>query len=111
MKHESGDGGLPACRTLSSLSSREEPLTCPNVIKGRRRKEKNTYSEAPTEPVLLQIESVNMKSPDGVIEVGVNFWDSGSTVSLITYSHAARLGLDGVSCVLHVQPAGHKVEK
>ena len=52
-----------------------------------------------------------MKAPDGVVQEGVNFWDSASSVCLITYSHAAGLGLEGVKCVLHIQPAGHKVEQ
>lgn len=52
--------------------------------------------------VLLQMEMVKSKGQQEAENDSFVFWDSGSMVSLIQYSHARKLSLHGARCVLLV---------
>jgi hypothetical protein len=48
--------------------------------------------------VLLQMETIKTCRSSGGTEESIVFWDTGSTLSLITYDHARNLGLKGRRC-------------
>ena len=102
-EHKSVDGALSSLSEDGALSSLSEDGELSSLAWSKvGKKELGQVAEPPTGPELLQIEIIDMKAPDGVVQEGVNFWDSSSSVCLITYSHAARLGLEDIKCLLHV---------
>ena len=94
----------------------------PVRVQKQRQKQKNRGSTVePSEDivlcledsqgaVLLPVEELEVLTPAGVKHPTTTFWDSGSTVNLITFKHAKKMGLEGVKTQIQAQIAGHELE-